>query len=543
MDVYQTHSGWRLFTFALLSILFTEVYSDATSTEALWEQARTDTTALGKLLALTDSLLDAQPQKGNEYLERLEPLVHHCSDQYYLARWHFLKGYYFKNMGVYQQAFQEYIRCSRLASKLGRTSLYIKSENNIATIYAQLQNYTKSTHQYQKLLPQALKYGDPHLILMIYTNLANNLLSQQKFDSAQYYYEQAYRYTEPGTFQRAAVEVNLANLCVKTGKYKQARQYAFSSARFAKKNRIWELYLESMLNVINSYIREEKFPLAIRYSLLALPVAKKHQLRLQLHNIYGNLASCYQGMGHFRKAYEYQVKFTELRDSLFNETMSRQINEMNAKYETEKKEKEILLQKSELRRKALIIRFLTVGSFLVILFLLTIGWFYMQQKRAYRMLVQKHLELTQNGSSRFKKKQNGKPVHSSLPFTRGKLREILNQMENLLESEKMFMQSDITIEKLSNRLNIHSRYLSQIINETYGMNFPNFINKLRVQEAVRMFSDDQYQHYSIEGICREVGFQSKSSFNAAFKKFTGVTPGYFRKQMKQFEKAALHKTA
>ncbi|APF17611.1 transcriptional regulator, AraC family [Caldithrix abyssi DSM 13497] len=87
-------------------------------------------------------------------------------------------------------------------------------------------------------------------------------------------------------------------------------------------------------------------------------------------------------------------------------------------------------------------------------------------------------------------------------------------------------------------LGIHSRYLSQIIHEIYGMNFPQFLNNLRVQEAIRLFQEKDSQHYSIEGIGKQVGFQSKSTFHTAFKKITGVTPSYFRDGIKRMRKTS-----
>ena len=60
------------------------------------------------------------------------------------------------------------------------------------------------------------------------------------------------------------------------------------------------------------------------------------------------------------------------------------------------------------------------------------------------------------------------------------------------------------------------------------MSFPALVNNLRVSEARRMLADEKYRHYSIEGIARSVGFSSKSAFNVAFKKITGLTPSFFR---------------
>jgi AraC-like DNA-binding protein len=56
-----------------------------------------------------------------------------------------------------------------------------------------------------------------------------------------------------------------------------------------------------------------------------------------------------------------------------------------------------------------------------------------------------------------------------------------------------------------------------------------FINSYRIKEAKRMLLDASFNHLSIEGIARSVGFNSKSAFNATFKKITGMTPSFYQR--------------
>ena len=68
-----------------------------------------------------------------------------------------------------------------------------------------------------------------------------------------------------------------------------------------------------------------------------------------------------------------------------------------------------------------------------------------------------------------------------------------------------------------------------MINERLIQSFSVFINTYRVEEAKRHLLDTKKRHYSILAIAEEVGFNSKSSFNAAFRKYTNLTPSEFRK--------------
>ena len=98
-----------------------------------------------------------------------------------------------------------------------------------------------------------------------------------------------------------------------------------------------------------------------------------------------------------------------------------------------------------------------------------------------------------------------------------------------MENEKPFLNPDLTLKDLGEQLQIPARYLSQVINERTHQNFYDYVSQHRIAEAKRIFSDPSNNKTVLE-VLYEVGFNSKSSFNTAFKKFTGSTPTHFRKR-------------
>jgi AraC-like DNA-binding protein len=98
-----------------------------------------------------------------------------------------------------------------------------------------------------------------------------------------------------------------------------------------------------------------------------------------------------------------------------------------------------------------------------------------------------------------------------------------------MQSDKPYMSGDITLQKLAEKVSIPANHLSQIINERIGQNFFDFINSYRVKEVQRLFADPSKKHYSLLAIAEEVGFNSKSTFNSAFKKYSNMTPSEFRR--------------
>jgi AraC-like DNA-binding protein len=104
----------------------------------------------------------------------------------------------------------------------------------------------------------------------------------------------------------------------------------------------------------------------------------------------------------------------------------------------------------------------------------------------------------------------------------------LDRLLSFMKKEKPFTDGNLTIQKLAETLSIPPHHLSQTINERLGQTFSDFINAYRIEEAKRKLLDPALKHLSVLGIAEEVGFNSKSSFNSVFKKYTNMTPSEFR---------------
>jgi YesN/AraC family two-component response regulator len=106
---------------------------------------------------------------------------------------------------------------------------------------------------------------------------------------------------------------------------------------------------------------------------------------------------------------------------------------------------------------------------------------------------------------------------------------LISKLEFVMTTEKLFVNSNLTVEDVAVHLETRPKHISQVINEHYQRNFYNFINYYRILEAQHLLVSEEFEKYSIQGIAQMVGFVSKSTFNAAFKKQTGKTPSEFKK--------------
>ena len=103
----------------------------------------------------------------------------------------------------------------------------------------------------------------------------------------------------------------------------------------------------------------------------------------------------------------------------------------------------------------------------------------------------------------------------------------LPKLQELMETEKPFLDSAFSLPILAKRLSVSSHHLSQILNESLGQSFFDLVAQYRIKEAQKLLLENP--NYKIEEIAEQVGYNSKSAFNTAFKKIVGVAPSAYRK--------------
>ncbi|KOH47136.1 hypothetical protein NC99_00360 [Sunxiuqinia dokdonensis] len=102
----------------------------------------------------------------------------------------------------------------------------------------------------------------------------------------------------------------------------------------------------------------------------------------------------------------------------------------------------------------------------------------------------------------------------------------------MLETEQLYLASELRITELCKVLNTNRTYLSNLINNEFKLSFNDLINLYRVKHAVALIEDNKTSDLSLGDIAIDSGFGSLSSFNRAFKKVKGVTPGQYRNEVK-----------
>jgi AraC-like DNA-binding protein len=126
--------------------------------------------------------------------------------------------------------------------------------------------------------------------------------------------------------------------------------------------------------------------------------------------------------------------------------------------------------------------------------------------------------------------QNSNYAKSGL--TSYKIQILAEKLSKVMETKKPFLNENLNLTLLAELSETTQTQLSQVINQYFQMNFYDFVNQYRVEEAKRMLSSITFDHLTILGIAFECGFKSKSSFNRYFKKYVGVSPSEFKDSLR-----------
>ncbi|MGW9686467.1 helix-turn-helix domain-containing protein [Flagellimonas sp. 2504JD1-5] len=100
-----------------------------------------------------------------------------------------------------------------------------------------------------------------------------------------------------------------------------------------------------------------------------------------------------------------------------------------------------------------------------------------------------------------------------------------NELMRLMVEDKPYLEPNLTLNTMADRLDLSLHHLSQIINQFEKQNFNDFVNKYRVEEFIERASKDT--QFSFLALALDSGFNSKSTFNSVFKKHKGVTPSKY----------------
>ena len=129
------------------------------------------------------------------------------------------------------------------------------------------------------------------------------------------------------------------------------------------------------------------------------------------------------------------------------------------------------------------------------------------------------------GASRKLNTKNQPSKYGKTGLSKAFSEELKHKLDMLMQTRKPYLSQELRLDDIAELLNISRHHASQVINENYGLNFFDYVNAYRVEEAKRLLQGNQENNVqSISEVAYQSGFNNRVSFYNAFKKVTNTTP-------------------
>jgi AraC-like DNA-binding protein len=471
------------------------------------------------------------------------------------------RGIYNEELGRYEKSLKHYLIVLKMLEKSeeinkSKLTLFIYTSLNISNIYADNGDVDTGMPYLLNAIDKAHLIKDNNALTYLYGSLVAFYNKEDDFspDAIKYLYK-AYHYSDSMSDrnENLRIKLRLLHILFNAGRYKEAK-YKLSLINdecsslkaitddgfyYLLNLKIAAYYRDSvqMKNYIskiekNNYCYEVKCLLnlykarlaaykgdskrAIEYYQNVKVLYVEYKDWLSLSDLYFSIAKEYININNNRSANDALDKMRIYNDSLKIYKEKRSASIASTKYRFHKIENKLCFINKQSERKTRIIYVFCVFLILVLLFILRLGMLHWRIRQNYRMLVKKNKEIAL---------EEIKVLDDKLEINDDLLKAIID----LIEYQKIYLESDIKLASLAERLNSNTSYVSEVINKYYKKNFSTLINEYRIKEVLIKIENEDIKKYTIESLGNEVGFKSKTTFYNAFKLYTGLTPSYYIK--------------
>lgn len=483
-----------------------------------------------------------------------------------------LGNIYFEK-GYYTEAFTSFTTAIKIAENNRFEHMLPQIYNNIGKIYCTWNDQTRGIEYFKKGLKHADRTDDVESYKSLLINILGVYISQHMLDEARQCYDKLAALTPRDSITDYFCLLNKGLILREEDRKKEAIISLTETADYAVRENMGASYLCSAYNYLADTYESTDIDSALYFLHKSIEIAGT-PLYMQRESL-KKLSNLYRRKNDKGKAARYAGMYLSLSDSLFKEDEINRIKDTQLMYEiektynridrlnTEKQEKENQLR---LQRKILIT--ISVSLLCVITLLVML---YRQKKKlhqAYQSLFQHSNEMLRseqanaerrkmleervsclekelsehNAAEQHKAQAQEEPAeqektarrHSADKLTDAQKENILAGIERIMTNTQHVYDCDFSIERLADLTGCNSRYISQVINETYHRNFRSLVNEYRIKEAQKRLLDvERYGNYTIQAIAQSVGYKSHANFILLFKKQVGIPPSLFQKMAKE----------
>ncbi|NPD45948.1 MULTISPECIES: tetratricopeptide repeat protein [unclassified Lentimicrobium] len=332
----------------------------------------------------------------------------HINDSITIVASEFMIGVCYYQQGNYPKALESYQLALVMAEKTNQLSRQALILNNIANIQDELQNYPLALKYSEQALEIKMQLKDEKGAAETKENMATVYSKMEDYDKALGLYEDilAYKEEQKDNAGLSITYMNIGYIYEKLGKFQNALDYYSRSLHLLYQQDDSKNIAVCLNNIGDIYYALGKYKQAIDSSEKSLEIGKKLQSKTNVRSSALSLTKSFVKINQYKPAYEYHVLYSQMKDSLFNEESAKQLQEMETKYQTEKKQQEIEKQNltiekqhAQSRSQRIMLFAMFGGLLLVVLIAIQVFRGYKQKKKANALLESKNIEIEEKNSN------------------------------------------------------------------------------------------------------------------------------------------------
>ena len=468
------------------------------------------------------------------YFDRAIERYKKINNNYRLAKCYYFKNgaYYEKGLGNNNKAIENMLIALKYAELSGDSLLINSIYTNLAIL--QIVEHRDSTGMVsiRKAIDFAKAIHDTNNLIVLYSNLGNSFYISKQYDSVFYYYGVSQEYARSSIRFTPKLATNYGNTALTYLEINNVSK-ALENARRADSvfaimksdlGKSWVYHIYS-----KAYFQQGDYDKAIAFSNMSLALGEKINSPNTQMEAYQMNYMAYKKRKDYKNALLTMEKYKEIFDSLNNEKRYNETEKLLSSYEFYKKEQQVKLLKATdkiktqtIKAQAARIRFIIIIGLLFLIALAIFVYFWYMKYKSSMEILKKNLELEKH------EENENCAIVPDKNLVDEKDKQIIEEWHNKILKQKVFKRADCSVDMCADILNTNRSYLSKALNNYFKKSFTTLINEYRIREAKSIFKQDESKKYTIEAIAEQSGFNNKVSFTAAFKKYTGLTPGFYR---------------
>ena len=309
----------------------------------------------------------------------------------------------YKLIADYSNSLTFYFKAQKIQEDLGNKQQVANLYNNIANVYSDQKLHKEALDNHFKALNIRLEENEEKKLAESYNNIGLTYELLEEYDLALENLIKSKKLKEKnGEVSVYRTMINIANVYKKQKKYKESEKLMLEAIALAKENKDDRAISNYYTNLGELYNLKKDYWKAINYFEQSLEISEESNIKSLMKSAYEGLADAYSALGKYQEAYNFHKKYFSINESIYNEKNAQIINEMSARFESEKKEKEIELlnQQNELQNQKLrtgnIIIISSIVGLLLLLGLVFVIWKGLREKnKANTLLAAQNQEIVE----------------------------------------------------------------------------------------------------------------------------------------------------